>query len=515
MKKHLIVLGLALIPAAPSLAQKAKATTNPASSASTLLDAALQAMGGEEKLRQIKSLRLTGIGHTNFLEQSERPEGPYIVAYEQFRELRDVSNGRSRRYSEQRYGQVPTWAGSTTVYSEGVLASTGKSGRQNPGRKGMLPAVEERLALAPEKLLLTAKAASDLKTGKDTLMQGVPQQVLRFTWQGAPIRIFLNQDTHLPTATDLTRAYPTDLMWSTWGDVTTRTYYSYWNLEPGGLRLPRQLHVYRNKLPYQEISLLDLKLNAAAPADSFAITAEAQEAFRKQPAMKFQELPFGIAQKPAAEVVPGVVQVPGHWNVAFVQQPDGIVVIEAPISGGYAGKALDEAKKRFPNQPVKAVISTSDAWPHLAGVREVVAREVPLYILDRNKPLVERLLHTSFKQQPDALARQPHKPKLQTVSGKTTIGTGANRLELYPIRGEAGERMLMVYFPGHRLLYASDLPQHMPDGSFFMTEYLLELQEAVQREGLQVDTFFAMHMEPTPWKELEDAIRKEMQTSAP
>jgi hypothetical protein len=41
---------------------------------------------------------------------------------------------------------------------------------------------------------------------------------------------------------------------------------------------------------------------------------------------------------------------------------------------------------------------------------------------------------------------------LRAVSAKTTIGSGANRLELYPIHGETSERQMMVYFPEHKLL---------------------------------------------------------------
>jgi hypothetical protein len=48
-------------------------------------------------------------------------------------------------------------------------------------------------------------------------------------------------------------------------------------------------------------------------------------------------------------------------------------MLEAPIGSGYSEKVIAEVEKRFPNTPIKAVITTSDAWPHLRGVREYVA----------------------------------------------------------------------------------------------------------------------------------------------
>src|SRR5689334_24996645 len=51
-------------------------------SAKQTIESALNAMGGEAKLRAIKSLRIVRQGYLNLIEQSERPEGPYIPALE-------------------------------------------------------------------------------------------------------------------------------------------------------------------------------------------------------------------------------------------------------------------------------------------------------------------------------------------------------------------------------------------------------------------------------------------------
>jgi hypothetical protein len=54
------------------------------------------------------------------------------------------------------------------------------------------------------------------------------------------------------------------------------------------------------------------------------------------------------------------------------------------------------------------------------------------------------------------LANAARAANLHPVSGKTVVGTGSNRMELYPIHGETSERQMMVYFPQHKLLYGSD-----------------------------------------------------------
>jgi hypothetical protein len=87
-------------------------------------------------------------------------------------------------------------------------------------------------------------------------------------------------------------------------------------------------------------------------------------------------------------------------------------------------------------------------------------------------------------------------------------GTGRNRVEFLPLRTEAGERMLFVWFPEHRLLYTSDLVQPMPDGSFFNMAQVAEVVEVATREKLEVARVFGMHLGPTDWTALTAAVEK-------
>ena len=167
---------------------------------------------------------------------------------------------------------------------------------------------------------------------------------------------------------------------------------------------------------------------------------------------------------------------------------------------------LATVRRLYPGVPVKAVVSTSDAWPHLGGVREYVARRIPLYALDVNQPILTRLLRAPFRTAPDSLQRAPvRRPDLRLVTTTTTLGRGPNRLELYPARTESGERMLLVYLPEHHLLYASDLVQPGPAGGFAFPEYVAELRARVEALGLPVQRVFALHSSPLPWAEVVHA----------
>lgn len=416
----------------------AAAGRSPEAGARAPVSAALAETGGEAALRSIKSVAIEGVGHAYLVEQSERPEGPWVVTYEQITELRDLASDSLLRTVESRNFQSPQWRKGPTLIAAGGVVALKFGERSGPGSLTQIQAAQEALALSPERVLLTALGSADLRAERDSVPQGVPQHVVAFRWLDATARVYLNAHTKLPTAIDLTRAYPADFFWGVWGDVRTRTYLSLWTLEPGGVRYPRQANVERNGLPFREFTMTAIRLNGPIQDGAFSIAEAARKAFASGGAGSIDSLLLVNPCRPPAEIAPGVVQLPGPWNVALVRQPDGGVVVEAPISSGYSAKVLAEAERRFPGLPVKAVVSTSDAWPHIGDVRQYVARGVPVYALDLNRPILERLIASPHRTNPDALARSPRRPNWRLVSGKTILGGGANRMELYPIRSESG-----------------------------------------------------------------------------
>jgi hypothetical protein len=473
-----------------------------ASDPRALVRTAIDRMGGEPLLRGIRSVRFTSAGYRNMLEQSERPEGPWIPSIELTTEEWDLTGGRWNAITDTRAGEF-TFTQRQTV-ADGI-AGRAFDGRWSPGQRTLVTSVEQRFAWSPFRAVLAALDAPDLHAEADRLFQGVPHHVVTWTASDGPIRVLLNAHTGYVTAVETVRAYPDDLYWQVWGDIATRVMFSYWSIEAGGIRVPRQWDVERNGLLESTLTMQSIELNPTLAADAFNIPAETRAAYTANAAQTLDRPAFGSKSRPSKELAPGVVEIPSNWDVTLVRQDDGIVVIEAPISAAYSASVIEEAGKRFPGIPVKAVISTSDSWPHFGGVREYVARGIPVYILDLNRPVLSRAVAAPHTIHPDALASKPRRADFRIVSGKVVVGSGVNRLELFPVRGETGERMMAVYFPQHRILYGSDLVQWGRGGP---PEYVSELVDLAARERLNVETVFAMHADPSPWTRVTEAVRK-------
>jgi glyoxylase-like metal-dependent hydrolase (beta-lactamase superfamily II) len=474
-------------------------------SARAIVTRAIDALGGEAALKSVTSLQIDAIGHDYFIDQSERPEGPFIVRYVQTSEKRDVSGARSRIETQQRFVQVTDWAGAgAAVIVDLDAAAVSRGERVGPATRQMYEDGRERIELAPERVLLAALAAPDLAAAPDVKVHGMAQRAVTFGWRGRRVRLIVNPGNYVPTAVDIT----SEDTFGIWGPVRQTTYYSLWTLIAGGVRYPLQADREWNGVSRSSSTIMKIAVNQSNDATAFAIPDEVRKAFAAAPATGLPTLKLDATKRVDIQPdKPGqIVQYGGNWNVAFVQQTDGLVVIEAPIGSHYSVQVLEEAAKRYPGVKVKAVVTTSDAWPHLGGIREYAARGIPIYALDVNQPILERLLKADYRAHPDALMQSPRAGRFTWVSAKTVVGSGETRMELYPVRGENGERMMVAYFPAFKLLYSSDEIQRQGRAGFFMPQLLLEVRDVIRREGLDVERVFGFHIGVTPWSEIEAAI---------
>lgn len=488
----------------------------PQQTAKDILNKSFKAIGGKSKLENLKSIETEKIGYRHWLEQSERPEGPWVMNFEEIHEIRDIKNNRLWKKRELKSGQMPEWSGRVYVISDSTLMIKIR-GRNFPGSYSQFEDEEDAFNLSPERILLTAEQASDLKYRGEKIFNGIPHLILSFSYRDTRVKLFISSFTHLISAVETVKAYPDDFFQSVWGDANFTTKYADYNLEEGGIRYPHLWSIDWNGYPYSEYSITKLKMNSTVPADSFKISDEIKEQFeQRKTAPKFTpqtyQLGQGFNRKIGERSIIGknVIIIPGIYTVTLIPQEDGILIIEAPISSHYTKLVIEEVEKQFPQKKIKAVISTGDAWTYMGGMREYVAQNIPVYALNLNEPIIKRLLDAPHTIIPDDLSKKGIKEKINSINDKYKIGEGKNRVEIYPVKGSGGERMMLVYFPEYKILYSSDLIQPRQNGSFFAPEYLLEVSDCVKRNKLKVDKIYGMHIGLKDWKDVEKAINDAM-----
>lgn len=463
-----------------------------------LVDAAIAAMGGREMLSGLTSFRLNGIEHQYILGNAERAEGPWRTQYSRFSELWDVANDRLRR-TEANPAAVPGTAGAVervSIVTDSVMAST-VGPRTVPGYGGFYEDYRDRTNGSPSRLLLTAAASPSLKWEKMINRFGVSHDVVSFRTPNGPVRIELDRSSHLPTAVEIVRQPVLESRRMIFGDVTVRTEFVDWVAQSNGLWWPMQQRYLFNGELFRDLTVMRIEPLAGTAPDSFLVADSTRAAYMKGVRGGAAYFKFGDRPEPPQ---PGgdIVRIADNWAMTLVKQDDGVVVFEAHLSEQYIKQVVTEVQRRWPGAKIKAFVLTSDPWAHLGGVREVIAMGLPIYVSAGSVPFLTSIARAPFTLHPDDLARAPKPPRFIPVSAKTVIGTGMNRIELFPVGGAYAERMTMAYFPERRMLYGADLvfPDRAPAGSpplkTFTATPAIDLRRAVAREGLRVDSLFCV-----------------------
>ncbi len=464
-----------------------------------LIEQSLEAMGGGEKLRNLRTIQIEGPMHTYALDQPERFNTGVLVFYSRFKDVVDFADLKFRRDVLAQFpGASMT---QITLVNDRFTVSKMSAGDYQPPWARQSSVLSELLYLNPIHVLLTASQASDLRS--EVSLSTNPDFQLIFTWNKVPVHLTIDRDSLLPRSVELTRPYPIDA-YQYWGDVTTRNEFHFWELFPGGVKYPRRIDVFQNGELQRQTTCEKLLLEPRVETTDFEISAEVKT--QPEPKSPFRQSSPG----PAKQIGPDMHLLPGGWNVTLVRQSDGVVVIEAPQSSAYSRDVLEAINKLYPGSHVKAVVSTGQMSHYVAGIREYVAGGIPVYATQDTLDEIRKMLAAKFISEPDTLARHPRQPVLHVVDQSITLGSGTTAIQLIPNSAEFSR--LAVFFPAQKLLYASDVffrqttvKDSLQRGTAIRAE-LFMCTKFAERNGINVEKVYGMHLEPFPYANLTSVV---------
>lgn len=481
------------------------------------LESALKAMGQTHDLHRVATLRIQGVNALWDVVEFDHADAPFI--FQGATQTRAVYDLRGDRRSTDEV-EVGSGGASTMHVRTLVTPAEERMDRIANGQPIKTARWEPPAAWGieePISALLYAQQARDLTQEPDTSLHGIPQHVVSFHLDGFPVRLFLNVSSGMPSAVEVlrvqSRASASDIAYYAMGDLADRI--EWMNYEVfDGVRYPVQADFFRNGVQLKVTICNDLHIDEAKDDRDFevALTDVPLSRATADGLELGQPVPLAPNPKaPVAEIAPGIVQIPGSWFATIVRQTDGLVIIDAPISAGYSRKVLDEAARRFPGVPVKALITSTAFYWHVAGIREYAARGIPIYAAEPNIPVLRSLLNAPHTLAPDKLAMHPVAPVLHPVSAPTPLGQGRNAIVLYPV-AEGEQPMLMSWIAGAHLLHSAEMVMPLgPKGALLQPESLLELKHSVAKTPIVTADLrlIGMHMRPTPWTALLDTLNKD------
>ena len=433
--------------------------TGRAQTARSLLDSAIVRMGGADALGQVKRVRFDLITQWQRTTFDERPYGDQ-PSYESHTDLRDY-DARAWRNTRRFMGSGPTGEIVDVVLDTiAIRRSLGGPGGvaspavAAPGAWTTLNVayVDERrsqFALAPERLLLAAREANDLRLIGDTTIAGAPYARVVATVDGIRRTVLLRRSTGFLGAVHFRGAEPNDFGLVPYGEMDVEVWYSAWRKQPSGIVYPFQWDVRRAGRPYKRMTVIAATFNPPATLDSFVVSDSLRIAYRATSTRPMHEIALDSARiverrfvsfnTPGAPA--GAVKLGGRWVLLETgQAPSSAERARTWLTVHDSGAAVAAALVTVPGQG-------------MGGAPSMARHQVPLYVGRGALPFVAAALSGYAT---------PRAAVVTTTEGRW-LRVGGDSLRLEPIDLPDAPGTLVAYAPALEWLYsaAAGNPLHL------------------------------------------------------
>jgi glyoxylase-like metal-dependent hydrolase (beta-lactamase superfamily II) len=287
------------------------------------------------------------------------------------------------------------------------------------------------------------------------------------------------------------------------GDMDVTTQFEEYR-DVGSVKYPMRLRQSAAGTEVLDITVQDVKVDVPAKID-------VPESIRgAKPKLAVQKVADGV----------WFLEGPTHNSVA-VEMTDQIVLVESPISDGYAEQIFLAANALAPAKKIGTVIATHHHFDHVGGLRYAASQGATIVASSMALPYYEKIFSNPSLIAPDRLATSGQKAAFVGVDDFKVISDDNQRIEIHQIRDSLHSKgFLMVYLPKHRILVEADLFQishftnaaptsparpTLPVGSE------LNLVQNLDRLKLNVDTILPLHSHTLTERELRVRTQRPIQ----
>jgi glyoxylase-like metal-dependent hydrolase (beta-lactamase superfamily II) len=200
-------------------------------------------------------------------------------------------------------------------------------------------------------------------------------------------------------------------------------------------------------------------------------------------------------------LTPDIIVSLGDYQGVFVNQPDGIVVIDGLQNDQRSAALIRQAKALFPGKPISHVIVTHNHFDHASGLRDFVAEGAVIVTHRINEAFFrEALSAPRTLLNPDP---QEQPVKILGVDDHFVLGSGEQRIELHRLLGNIhADDMMIAWLPAVATVVESDVLQPWINpvfaGSGGPHPYLVHLAAELERLQLPYEQFVPVHRPPEP-----------------
>ena len=473
-----------------------------------------EALGGRERLLQLKTLRIVGYGELAYFNGGGNitadPQAPQkwqkVLDYAR---VIDLEHWRTRVQQRLKMdfvfastaGQLglnrtnETLDGDVAFNIGGGFLAPPSTASPQPQPAGAAAARQRRMELLAHPVTIVRAALEPTTILRNLRNQGELRLVDVTVRQGDTLTLAVHGTTFLP-------------VWVSYvgpnvnlGDVTYRTAFTGYVPEKG-IQLPTGFattidfrNVVQSKL-YVDRNIVD------APIEDLS----APESVRRATA---QGAPGG------APPTPKPMKVADHvWFLngnTFFEFDDHITMVEANRTDAALRAVLDAANALVPGKRVTQVIQSHHHFDHSAGLRAAVSEGLTIISRRGNEGIFREMVARPARLFPDALGRAPKPLKFIPVDDHLELKDSTNEVHIYHVVGNYHMAdAVIVHVPASNLLVEADLTTQEWDFNWWGDS----LMNNIEYRKLKVDVNLSVHAQkPYPLAEVVTAIERQVRNT--
>lgn len=413
--------------------------------ARAVLDRSVTAMGGEEALRAIKSLRLRLSGENWPRLQMPTTTPPFEGGTQDETLVLDLENNVMVR--EQRVSGAG-FDGDNTVVIQGGTGTTydhrARTATPIPASQASTQQFTQYYRRLPNLILLQAlNNTNSLRyLGRDTFA-GRPHEIITFVMPDTQqVALYVDAKSALISKYELIFVDALE------GEEASEILYG--DYAPvGKIPVPR---TFTQRQLGADAARLKVEAQFNLPASELTPKISA-DGYTKVDALP-DTLKANVEK--LADGVYAIQHTAGqNQNSLAVEFKDYVAVVEAPGTSGGSDAVIAKIKELIPGKPIRYLATTHHHGDHIGGLRSYVAEGATILTTKGN---VEVLRAMASSKQNDRLGRNPRQAEISLIEGKRVLTDGERTLELIDIGPNPHTKeMVIAYLPAQKLIFQGDL----------------------------------------------------------
>lgn len=451
-----------------------------AKSADEILQQAITAIGGLEKLQSVKTLYAEAVNTRQNIGQSFLPsfnEDFARVPRETFitETWVDFTTGQRfwlRKLDNAKYANIvtPTWGANLAGDRTNLLGATVVDLYKHRNRHMTFPGP----------LFTALELKSELQRLPDQKFQDRLHYVIAFNDLGRTWRLFVDQTSGLLTKIEADQVAPVR------GKVALEYRYSKWK-EINGVKLPLRTEGLNTQNGNSHWAIEDQWVEVNKPeGDWFKAHAKMMKDGVERVALDREAMKAPATPLKYDKLGEGIYYIHGTIGSLAVAMGEYTFIVEAPSSEARSKQIITLAKELFPKKQLVAVGVTHWHYDTVAGLRAYVAEGVRIAASASAKDFFEKFL--TANNHDDALSKSKNKPQFLWIDGERSLSQGGRTIQAVDILNTHAAGMLGLFIAGEGILFIGDIfptndPAHAQAVLDAIQKHKLDVKQIVGSRG--------------------------------